>query len=132
MSHVDPPKESPEPQYDERTAKTKRTQTVEMRSVKRQTMVQWALLAPCAGFATWGLIQLARVGDVEAKSTGNHDQIVMLQSQVTTVDAGARAAVERMEKKLDDNKADTDRKLDEMRHQQAVDRAAILDAIKKK
>lgn len=117
---------APDSEGDENSSVTR------LKRVDFMTKVQWAFIIGVGAFTTWGLVQLGVVKEAQAQSTANHDQIVTLQAQITTVDAGARSAVERLEKKIDENKADTDRKLDEIRAQQRLDRAAILDAIKKK
>jgi hypothetical protein len=134
VSDVPPPVASPEPPYissDSPSGSWKLTTVREAMAIAdesvektaKATKLQWiglsflgALTLGVGGFLAWCLITLGVIGNAQAQTqaTANAalDKGKTLEQRVEAVDAGMRAGLDRLERKIDVNKEDTDKKLE--------------------
>ncbi len=117
-----PPAKSPEPEYDgaETPSGVYRAISSEVGAAWWHTKVQWgvvgAFLVGAGSFVTWSLNKLDLVNTAMAQSqvttVATSDRTKVLEQRVEAIDAGMRAAIERLERKIDANNEQTDKKLD--------------------
>ncbi len=104
----------------------------------RATKLQWiglgllgSVTLAVGAFLSWCLITLGVIGNAQAQTAAKADTALESSKQnaarIEVIDAGQRASYERLERKIDDNNANTDRKLTDMQ----VPLQAVLRAVKK-
>lgn len=95
---------------------------IEAKAAKTEKATRWqwmgisilgVAVTTASGFLVWCLVTVSTLGTAQASTAAKQEataELVQLTaSRVESVDAGGRVAIERLEKKLDDNDAKRDR-----------------------
>jgi hypothetical protein len=90
-----------------------------IRKTAWHTNIQWgvvgAFLVGGGSFVSWSLTKLdvvnVAMAQAQITAVSNQKQIEVIDSGIKTIDAGARAAIERLERKIDVNNEANEKKL---------------------
>lgn len=137
-SELRPPLPSPEPQTsaDETPSGVHRI-AVLAQGTAWQTKIQWtvvgAVVMAVGALANWGITKLDLINtaqaQVQAQSSANASEISSVKQQVQTFDAGSRAAIERLERKIDVNNEAQDRKLEAVKQTTDATQRAVMQLV---